>query len=321
MRMICPNCGAQYEVDDNVIPDNGRDVQCSNCGHTWFQRHGDQDMDLAEEPGAEDPVDVAEPQSGETEDAQVSASAETGAAEDEQAPQEVDIQQDGDGPEIRDEPEARDPTKDHVAPEYETPPDASVASQDTPGKQPLDDGVTGILREEAERETTKRASEGGGLEMQPDLGLQQGANQTNANIQERMARLRGLDDDNLGSKAVATVSVSKRRDLLPDIEEINSTLTASSQGADSEVDIVERDKRRRSSFRLGFAWTVLLFAVMALVYVYAPQIVSLTPQSEPYLTDYVDWINSLRVSVDAIMQRAVDRLTTLLSQISGDPPG
>ncbi len=38
MRLICPNCGAQYEVDDAVIPDQGRDVQCSNCGHTWFQQ-------------------------------------------------------------------------------------------------------------------------------------------------------------------------------------------------------------------------------------------------------------------------------------------
>lgn len=37
MRLICPNCGAQYEVPEDVIPDDGRDVQCSNCGDTWFQ--------------------------------------------------------------------------------------------------------------------------------------------------------------------------------------------------------------------------------------------------------------------------------------------
>jgi len=37
MRLICPNCDAQYEVPDNVIPDAGRDVQCSDCGNTWFQ--------------------------------------------------------------------------------------------------------------------------------------------------------------------------------------------------------------------------------------------------------------------------------------------
>ena len=37
MRLICPNCDAQYEVPDNVIPEAGRDVQCSDCGNTWFQ--------------------------------------------------------------------------------------------------------------------------------------------------------------------------------------------------------------------------------------------------------------------------------------------
>lgn len=38
MRLICPSCDAQYEVADNVIPEAGRDVQCSNCGTTWFQK-------------------------------------------------------------------------------------------------------------------------------------------------------------------------------------------------------------------------------------------------------------------------------------------
>ncbi|NOD64124.1 MULTISPECIES: zinc-ribbon domain-containing protein [unclassified Ruegeria] len=37
MRLTCPNCGAQYEVPDEVIPEEGRDVQCSNCDQTWFQ--------------------------------------------------------------------------------------------------------------------------------------------------------------------------------------------------------------------------------------------------------------------------------------------
>ncbi|WP_296422582.1 zinc-ribbon domain-containing protein [Yoonia sp.] len=37
MRLICPNCNAQYDVADDVIPEGGRDVQCSSCTHTWFQ--------------------------------------------------------------------------------------------------------------------------------------------------------------------------------------------------------------------------------------------------------------------------------------------
>ena len=40
MRLICPNCGAQYQISDDVIPTGGRDVQCSNCGHTWFETPG-----------------------------------------------------------------------------------------------------------------------------------------------------------------------------------------------------------------------------------------------------------------------------------------
>ena len=37
MRLTCPNCDAQYEVPDDVVPPEGRDVQCSACGKTWFQ--------------------------------------------------------------------------------------------------------------------------------------------------------------------------------------------------------------------------------------------------------------------------------------------
>jgi len=37
MRLTCPNCGARYEIDDALIPAEGRDVQCSNCSTNWFQ--------------------------------------------------------------------------------------------------------------------------------------------------------------------------------------------------------------------------------------------------------------------------------------------
>lgn len=39
MRLICPNCGAQYAIDDGLIPETGREVQCSACGTLWFQEH------------------------------------------------------------------------------------------------------------------------------------------------------------------------------------------------------------------------------------------------------------------------------------------
>lgn len=37
MRLVCPNCEAKYEVPEDAIPESGRDVQCANCGHSWFQ--------------------------------------------------------------------------------------------------------------------------------------------------------------------------------------------------------------------------------------------------------------------------------------------
>jgi len=59
MRLICPNCGAQYEVADDVIPENGRDVQCSNCGHTWFESPGA--SEAAEMAAQNTPEQVPEP--------------------------------------------------------------------------------------------------------------------------------------------------------------------------------------------------------------------------------------------------------------------
>ena len=37
MRIVCPRCVAQYEVDESAIPQAGREVQCANCENIWFQ--------------------------------------------------------------------------------------------------------------------------------------------------------------------------------------------------------------------------------------------------------------------------------------------
>ena len=63
MRLTCPNCGAQYEVPDDAIPKEGRDVECSACSQTWFFAHpGDpaSAKDIPEPPQIE-PEPEAEP--------------------------------------------------------------------------------------------------------------------------------------------------------------------------------------------------------------------------------------------------------------------
>ena len=37
MRLICPTCAAQYEIADDAIPPEGREVECSACGTGWRQ--------------------------------------------------------------------------------------------------------------------------------------------------------------------------------------------------------------------------------------------------------------------------------------------
>jgi predicted Zn finger-like uncharacterized protein len=37
IRLTCPECGAEYRVDASAIPADGRDVECSSCGHGWHE--------------------------------------------------------------------------------------------------------------------------------------------------------------------------------------------------------------------------------------------------------------------------------------------
>ncbi|MEO0386398.1 MAG: zinc-ribbon domain-containing protein [Pseudomonadota bacterium] len=37
MRIVCPNCGSQYEVDASLFGPEGREVQCSQCDTQWTQ--------------------------------------------------------------------------------------------------------------------------------------------------------------------------------------------------------------------------------------------------------------------------------------------
>lgn len=48
MRLICPNCGAEYEPPRSMVPSGGRHVQCSACHTRWFARRDSRPM-LTEE--------------------------------------------------------------------------------------------------------------------------------------------------------------------------------------------------------------------------------------------------------------------------------
>ena len=36
MKISCPNCDKNFIVDDDLIPKEGRKLQCGSCQHGWF---------------------------------------------------------------------------------------------------------------------------------------------------------------------------------------------------------------------------------------------------------------------------------------------
>lgn len=297
MRLVCPNCGAQYEVPDEVIPQAGRDVQCSNCGHTWFQAHPDEDRELEAELGrAVRDDDWAPPPPSEPEEP---AGTEPAAI---QAPE-----PDGD-----------------ASDRMQTPATAA------PVRQRLDPDVADVLREEAEQETLARAAEGEALEVQTDLGLAEPEEldeheKRAREARDRMARMRG-EPVPRGSAAVAAgaAAAGSRRDLLPDIDEINSTLRSTSERRASPVEDAEREAepqgttKKRGGFRHGFILTVLLFALATLTYVYAARIAQSVPQVAGYLDSYVIWVDDLRAGLNTQISAGLAWLDSMASTQGGE---
>ena len=50
MRIVCPNCDAEYDVPHNLIG-NGRRVRCARCGQPWEARAVDPLAPMLAEPG------------------------------------------------------------------------------------------------------------------------------------------------------------------------------------------------------------------------------------------------------------------------------
>lgn len=223
-------------------------------------------------------------------------------------------------------------------------------------RRTLDTSVADLLREEAEREARARAAERDpGLESQPELGLDAGmpplresdADRRAAESRERMARLRGeepqiaapveprvapppppkispieQDDDQIAAAAAAAVADS-RRALLPDIEEINSSLSSTSDRRPARADDydkpgkaadprkVEAEKPR--GFARGFSLVLLLAALLFALYTFAPALAEAVPAAASALATYVEVVNGLRVMLDAQFQK----LSVWLAQIAG----
>ncbi|HEY9039527.1 MAG TPA: zinc-ribbon domain-containing protein [Roseovarius sp.] len=363
MRLTCPNCGAQYEVPDDVIPQAGRDVQCSNCGDTWFQTHRDHSAPEDDGPvAAENPEEITpEPDQSEREPAPDEPVSEPAPDTPEPATDEP-----ASLPEPEAEPEEHDPEPEPDTPEPEPesaetvaetpqtvpeiaqsgdPEDTSEAVPATPdpaerpGRREIDPAVANVLREEAEREKRARAAaQGGGLETQPDLGLQdtQDDDRHSRAARARRTHLPVDDSNNPASQALEpqasdppasdseAVEPASHRGLFPDIEEINSSLAPGSAGGRTGPDQIAYPEGsvRRGAFRRGFLVAVLIAVAALLVYVFAPQLADMVPALRGVLGEYVSWVNGLRQWLDGQITDLMlwlDSMSSTAPAASGDP--
>lgn len=286
MRLKCPNCSAQYEIDASLIPVDGRDVQCSSCGHTWFQ--------LREQPAASEPAPLPQ--------------------EPAEAPDWGVTPEDLDEDEISEEDVAPRPASAAVAPapspvpaptpsatphvddedgDEEPVPEPAAA---VPSPRPVDKAVLDILKEEADREMAARRGEAAPIETQADFGAatQSPEEGPSRAWRERVSRIEYAEDMRRREEELEAARAYEKRnksELLPDIEDINSSLTPDHPASDGG----------HGSFRAGFALTLGLAAVLLLAYVYAAEIATAVPATEPILISYVDVANAARDRIDALL--------------------
>ena len=299
MRLTCPNCGAIYEVPDNVIPEDGRDVQCSNCAHTWFQGPA-----TPADPAEEAPAPVEEPEE-EFFEPQEQVTEPEASEDDEVSPEEM-----LDRLAAEEEAESELPTEPDD--EFEDK-EGAPAPTAIPMRRELDPMVREVLRQEAQFEADRRAKDDGeALESQPELGLDQPVRKRiiPADIPSlREKEAQEASEAEAEGEETPEMDVEQdtahrsRRDLLPDVEDINSTLRTREAPKVRSVrtpgELMEDPEEvRQRGFRSGFFLTLIFALLLAMFYVKAGALSASMPATAPVLRTYVEAVDGARNWLD-----------------------
>ncbi len=289
MRLVCPNCDAEYEVDDAAIPRSGRDVQCSNCGHGWFQVHPEVKAEVEEEAALFGAPADAEPEPEPAWEPEDVLAAEA-AADVTPAPVAAVV-----------EPEL-EPV---VAPEPEPPEPEPVA--EVP-RRSIDESVLAVLREEAEREAAARRGERPRIETQTEMPL---------DAVPRAPKLEDLSARLEDPVAPPAPEAPRKRALLPEIEEIKSSLHPSADPEEDETSGAASPAAAQGGFRSGLIFALLIAVILLALYVMAPVIAAKVPTLQGVLEVYVNAINALRVALDTRLRALIGWLQHLAGGSAG----
>jgi predicted Zn finger-like uncharacterized protein len=309
MRLSCPNCDAQYEVDAAAIPSAGRDVECSNCGNIWFQRYPD-----AMPPGSD---------------------AGRGGAE--RRPAAADIRPPGPALAAPSNAEAGEgwlvPRADADLP-IGWPPGGRSGETMSPTagsgqalrRHVLDDTVLSVLREEAAREAAARRAEmppggyvfSGAAPPPASAPMAMPAAPVPPSVPELGTQVSDYSDKATVSEPERPVEVRpvSRVQMLPNIEEISSTLRAIDEPRSAKKPrkrrkprgrVDERDFRSRGQvdergFRSGLTLMLGIVALLIALYVFAPRVTAALPASQGFVQGYVNLIDRTRLGMRAVLQ-------------------
>ncbi len=242
MRLVCPSCDAEYEIARSAIPRSGREVECSNCRHSWFQAFADLRIDEA----------------------------------------------------VLNAPD-------------ETPDTDTDAAPDLP--RPMDDDVLDVLRQEAAREVQARLAEGGrsGLETQTEMPLapQDGG-------ARHLQSLRAA-----GDSAPPPHDARPRRELLPNIDEVNATLHEAPATTVPTYAKASAPKTQPSPFVRGLLFVILIGVICLALYVFAPLIAQKVPALAQTCADYVAAVDRGMRWIQGHVRQAVGWVHAVWQRVAG----
>jgi predicted Zn finger-like uncharacterized protein len=301
MRLQCPNCDAEYEVDASAIPFEGRDVQCSNCGHGWFQVHPDFEADQDIEAALYDPPPPL-PQ-----DVRPTAPPRPAFISDVQSTGDDSTQQDPPKREI--DPEALRILREEVA--YEA---AKRATEGNP--------VASIRAAAANLEASKAAArkEAFSIEDELDKVISSPPSQADSApeiaddqrgsviVARRVARLKGVGEG--GNTGAATFSTGPQ--TAPEVA------AAPPQRAVLRDEFPPEDAPRKTGKKLGFYTGILAALGASAAYILAPEIAASLPQIAAPLGQYVEGVNALRDGLDGLIGTVMTNAVPQAVQFGAD---